>query len=94
MPVAPATVHPAPVVALGIVALKVNCVPLAEATVCAALITMASAALQWVPFAVMPGMVTNSPMPSVLATVTVTTVVVAVTEVGLAAVGLALTCTG
>src|ERR1700730_78317 len=88
------TVHPGLVVAVGIAAPKVNFVAVAEATVCVPLMAAASAGVQWVPLAPTPTMVTNPPMLSELATVTVTTVVVAVIPVGVTAAGPGLTCTG
>src|ERR1700728_153670 len=84
-----------PVVALGIVASKVNWVALTEAGVCVPLMAATSAVVQPLPVvAVTPAIVTNSPMLSELATVTVTTVVVAVTAVGVADAGVALTWNG
>ena len=97
MIVAPVVVHPVPVVALGIDALNSNCVPLnpVAMTVCVPLMAAMSAAVHLFPvLAATPEMVTSSPMLSVLAAVTVTVVVVAVTLVGLEELGLALTCTG
>src|SRR5271155_2381024 len=90
-------VHPAPVVALGIVALNSNCVPLnpAAITVCVPLMAATSPAVQALPaLTVTPAMVTNSPIPSELAAVTVTTVVDAFTPVGATDAGAALTWTG
>jgi hypothetical protein len=71
-------VHPAPVVAVGMVALNSNCVPLnpAAITICVPLMAATSAAVQQLPvLAVTPAMATNSPILSELVTVTVTTVV-------------------
>src|ERR1700677_3533358 len=81
--VAPVTVHPAPVVAVGIVASKVKLVAVAEATVCIPpLITATSAAVQLLPvLAATPERVTISLVASVLLAVTVTTVVDAVIPV-------------
>src|SRR5208282_5044219 len=92
---APATVQPVPVVALGIVASKVKFPAAAVATVCVPLMAVTSPAVQALPpLAVTPEMVTNSPIPSVLATVTVTTAAVAVTPVGVTDAGVSLTWTG
>src|ERR1700675_3713277 len=81
--VAPGAGQPAPVVALGIVASKVNCAEVAEATVCSPpLMAATSAAVQPLPaLAVTPEIVTMSLTASVLAAVTVNTVGVAVTPV-------------
>src|SRR5271168_973669 len=93
--VAPVRVHPAPVIALGIVAAKVIWVALIEAGVCVPFMATTSAAVQpFTPLGVTPAMVTNSPMLSALVTVTVTVVVVAVIRVGVSDAGVALTCTG
>src|ERR1700677_461964 len=97
MTVAPVTVQPVPVVALGMVASNPNFLPLnpVAITVCVPLMAATSAAVQPLPvLAVTPAMVANSPILSELVTVTVTTVVVAVTSVGIADAGLELTCTG
>src|SRR5271168_201057 len=97
MTVAPVMVHPAPVVALGTVALNSNCVPLnpAAITVCVPLIAVTSPAVQVLTaLTVTPATVTNSPTPSELVAVTVTTVVDAVAPVGATAAGAAFTWTG
>jgi hypothetical protein len=86
-----------PVVASGIVASNSNAVPLnpVARTICVPLMAAASAALQSLPVsAVTPEMVTISPRTSVLVAVTVTTVVVAVTAVGVTDEEVALTWTG
>src|SRR5271155_5138707 len=97
MTVAPETVQPVPAVALGIVASNSNCVPLnpVAITICVPLIAATSPAVQPLPvLAATPAIMTNSPILSELVTVTVTTVVVAVTSVGASDAGLGLTCTG
>src|SRR5271154_741883 len=97
MTVAPVTVQPVPVVALGMVASNSNFVPLSPVaiTLCIPLMAATSAAVQPLPvLAATPAIMTNSPMLSELVTVTVTTVVVAVTTVGVSDAGLELTCTG
>ena len=78
------TVQPVPLVALGIVALKVKFAAVAVATVCIPLMAVMSPAVQALPvLAATPVRVTVSPAARMLAAVTVTTVVVAVTPVTL-----------